>query len=113
MSTNHLVVFVYFVYILSLCRPNRLLNYSEQDEVLSHQIGEYLEVAGEIKSRPWHNSIRALFRYQKNLLSGMECRQPDHANHRMLLWKSLSGISHNVVESRSQILVPLFLRFIK
>lgn len=70
-------------------------------------------VGGLLECRPWHVSVTALFQYQNRLLSGMDCRRPDCANYRMLLWKCLSGIDHQIVESRSQILVPLFLRFIR
>ena len=64
-------------------------------------------------SETWHASITALFQDWNRTLSGMECRRPDHSNHRMLLWKCLSGINLNMTEPRSRILVPMLLRFIR
>ena len=69
--------------------------------------------ASSKQGKAWHDYVSSLFQYHLGLLSGMECRSPDHVTHRILLWKALAGSELSVVESRSRILVPLFLQFIE
>lgn len=61
----------------------------------------------------WHESLSSLFQHQNELMTRMELGRPDHTNFRILLWKCVSGFNSDFSESRSRILVPLLLRFIK